>query len=156
MSVQTVQTAIRKCLQFVGQIEDDADRAEIESYFVSALVVMTVSVYEVLVEGMFEKCVARCGDEHVCRYMRKVMAKKLSTPTMAKIKDVLGDFSADYKGSFKDQLVLETESAWESILTARNAFAHDMVPVQMTLRDLRDFLPKGDAVLDALRGTLGV
>lgn len=136
---------------------DYQSRDEIETYLVSALVLLIISEYEELIERLFTQRAALCGDPYVCQYVQSSLAQRFRSPDLGKIIEILGKFSGDYKDNFTKR-VLNTEyhSAWDNIMRARHAIVHKRGPINITFPELSLSYPKTKTVIDELKRTLGL
>ena len=158
MTFQRIDNAFAVCEQYLQKIDrSDPSLLEVETYFVSALVVLIVSEYETLIEDYFVKRADQCGDTHVANYIRKTMHERFRSPDIGKITKTLGEFSSDYKKKFTDLIMNSPEhAAWDNLMQARHAVVHKKGSLNLTFRELSESYPKTKKILEEVCNAIGV
>ena len=158
MPFAKIDNAINVCKSHLDSIDkNDPYLIEIETYIVSALILLIISEYEELIENIFAERANLCRDNHVSNYVRTTISQKFKSPDLGKITEILGKFGSDYRKSLSDN-ILNTEAhfAWDNIMKARHAIVHKKGILNITFRELTATYPKTKLVIDELKNTLGV
>ena len=158
MPYQRIESAIKLCIEHVREIDTESpDIPELESYLVAGLVLLIVSEYEELIENLFIKRAAQCGDPEVVNYIRSMINQKFRSPDLSKITETLGRFGGSYKDLFSHSVFnTEDHAAWDNIMKARHAVVHKRSTLNLTLRELQWSYPKTKTVIANLEKALGV
>ena len=132
-------------------------KEEIETYLVSALVLLIISEYEELIEKLFAERAALCRDPHISQYVRSSIAQKFRSPDLGKITEILGKFGGNYKDNFS-KAILNTEYhyAWDNIMRARHAVVHKRGPINITFGELSLSYIRTKTIINELKKTLGI
>ena len=73
-----IENAFETCSSHLDRLDPtNLKDKELESFLVSALVLLIVSEYEEHIEAMFIERVKRCQDEQVVNYIKNVLSKNL-------------------------------------------------------------------------------
>jgi hypothetical protein len=158
MSFLRIESALNTCQAHLSSLDSaDPNSAEIEAHIVSSLILLIVSEYEELIEGMFVDRASLCGDTHVISYVRTMISQKLRSPDLRKIRGILGQFGSDYKQNFNAKIEnTEYEAAWGNIMQARHAIVHKSGTLNITFGELVASYPKTKIVISELKNTLGI
>lgn len=132
-------------------------KEEIETYLVSALVLLIISEYEELIEKLFAERAAICGDSHISQYVQSSVAQKFRSPDLSKITEILGKFGGNYRNNFS-KAILNTEyhHAWDNIMQARHAVVHKRGPINITFGELSLSYKRTKTIITELKKTLGI
>ena len=157
MPFQKIENAINTCKFHLNSLNVNQAKEEVETYLVSALVLLIISEYEELIERLFAERAILCGDSHITQYVKSSISQKFRSPDLGKITEILGKFGGTYKDNFS-KAILETEyhSAWDSIMRARHAIVHKRGPINITFNELLSSYVKTTTVIDELKRTLGI
>ena len=156
MNVALHQSSIDDSLRAMEFLEQsNFDVLEMKVHVLSGLVLAIVSDYELSIEKLFNDRAAKANDHHFAEFIRQTIHQKFRSPDINKITMTLGRFGDDYRLAFASILNTPEHAAWDNLLRARHAIVHRQGILQMTLRDLRDELPRTVAIYARLREVLG-
>jgi hypothetical protein len=158
MPFYKIDNAIEICKFHLNSIDiETPNLIEIESYIVSALILLIVSEYEELIEKIFSDRAYLCGDNYVSSFVNATISQKFRSPDLNKITDILGKFGSDYREQFSKNIInTEAHAAWDNILKARHSIVHKKGSLNITFRELTLTYPKTKKVIEELNMTLGL
>jgi RiboL-PSP-HEPN len=158
MPLTRIENAIAICKSHLDSIDiNNPDLIEIETYIVSALILIIASAYEDLIERLFGERATKCGDNHVSSYVQSTISQKFRSPDLGKIAEVLSKFGSDYRESFHNNIMnTEAHAAWDNIMKARHAIVHKRGNLNITFRELEITYPKTISVINELKNVLGI
>jgi hypothetical protein len=158
MQFRKIDAAIKTCKAHLDSLDDaDPTTIEIETYLVSAIVLLIVSEYEGMIEGFFIERSNKCADLHVCNYVRTQISQKFRSPDLSKITELLGKFGRDYKDLFSNKTInTPAHAAWDNIMKARHAIVHNRGSLNITIREVVSSYARTKEIIDALRDTMGL
>lgn len=156
MPFSRIESAFKTCSAHMDLVDDGAiERMEIESYLVSAVVLLIVSEYEALIENIFVLRAKKCGDELVVNFVKESVARTFRSPDLGKISEMLGKFGAEYKENFCAKVMNTPEkAAWDNIMKARHAVVHKRGSLNLTLLELTSSYSKTKMIIEALKDSL--
>ncbi len=135
----------------------DATKAEIESYFVSALTLLIISEYEQLIESIFGQRADLCSDPYACSFIKVSLVRRFRSPDLEKLTKALGHFGNDYRDNFSSKVInTDLHAAWDNIMRARQAIVHKSGTLNLTFSELTNSYKKTKEVLEALRTSMGL
>jgi len=159
MASPRILGAIKSAIGSVGSLSagDPVIAAELESFLVAFLSVTIVAEHETDIRSaFFERC-ERCGDADLTSMMKKSLQKRFWTPGVAKITDILGEFSDQARQAFKSAVHgTPSHAAWDNLLQARHDVVHGAQVPRLTLREIDDSYSKSLTVITEVRGALGL
>ena len=158
MPFARIEQALKTCEKHLDSIDQgDPNRPEIESYIVSSMVLLIVSEYEQLIEGLFVQRAEQSKDGAVANFVKTTIAQSFRSPDLGKINQTLKKFDQAYSDSFMGTVEnTEFHAAWDNIMTARHAVVHKRGALNLTFLELSKTYPKTKRVLSQLKRALGV
>lgn len=158
MPFARIENAKNMCKSHLDSIDiNNPNLIEIETYIVSALILIIVSEYEDLIERLFVERATKCGDNHVSNYVKSTISQKFRSPDLGKITELLSKFGRDYRDSFYNNIMnTEAHAAWDNIMKARHAIVHKKGNLNITFRELLTTYPKTISVINELKTVLGI
>lgn len=128
---------------------------ELEYLIVSGMVLVIISEYESMIEDLFITRASLSIDPETENYITSAFSRKFRSPSITKITEHLGKFSAKYRKNFSDNVLdSENSAAWDNIMKARHEIVHGQGSINLTFKELIDSYPKTKSILACLVGAL--
>lgn len=159
MSFLKITNAFRLSENFINNLDQtDINNIEIQTHIVSGLVLLIVSEYEIHFEDLFNQRASKCGDTHVCNYIKKSLSNNFRSPDLSKINETLKRFDQSYQQQiihYQSQNPQE-KSAWDTLLQARHYIVHKHGNVQVTFNELKTIYTNSKGIINAVEQILGI
>ena len=158
MDFPHIDDALEVSRRHLSTLDDGLpDTVEIASLLVASIVLLIVSNYEHYIAGQFAERAKRSGDQHLANFVTRHTARRLWSPKIGKIAEVLGEFGTDYRDLFRTRVGNTSgHASWDNLILARHTIVHTNNTTNMTLRELETTYQESQDVLAALRASLGL
>jgi len=133
--------------------KDDKLGAHLAAY----ISVLIVGVLEDCVEHLIEQRVAKTGDTEIKNYIVKVIGDHFRNPDWKAINGLLGEFSAEYKTTFRQKIIPNGHEAiaLQGIIDNKNSLAHaGTSKLNLSVKDVQDYYSRITPILEVLEQIL--
>ncbi len=150
-----------RCTEIEGLLTDAASWAKkdekLGAHLAAYICVLVLGVLEDCVEHLVAQRVDKTGDSEIRNYIVKVINVRFRNPDWGKIRDLLGEFSQEYKTAFTDKIPHNgTEAdALRDVVTNKNSLAHTGTSkLNLSVNDVDNYYRRVVPILEILEQIL--